>query len=711
MVKKVFYILFFFLFPLAFLYPQWQWQNPLPQGNNLSSIMYINENTIWASVSGGGSLLKSSDGGENWKLVILPERLFAEDVFFVNENVGWTCGQLSNVYPDNFLIGTKDGGETWQVQLVDSAGLFNSIVFANEHKGWVSGEAARIFHTTNGGDSWELQANFDGDILSLELVDSLHLWAPRQGGAGTPLLHTTNGGTDWIVDSSVTWSYDACFLDTLNGWISGKDKIAKTTDGGNTWEIQLDMFPVEWTDIFMDDENHGWAISYSKIAHTTNGGDDWIVQDNPSEYGLWGLSFKDSLQGFVVGSYGTILKTVDGAINWIDMTHRVTPSSLTDVYFINTTVGWITGREGTILKTTNSGNNWTELTTNTYENLKSIIFISEDEGMAVGENGTIILSTDGGYEWLPIQSPSASNWNSIDFSNYPEGWIVGGDALTQCKLAKSTNGGLNWTEFSGVSLPAGSPEIQFTSREIGWIMVGNTTIGGQQKLYKTTDGGDIWETVLSNNSDSSYLSMYFISDEVGWISTFPSSTLFHTTDCGISWQRYLTTDRFNSIFFIDSLKGWGSATSGEIYLTTDAGKSWNPQSCPVTLPVEIFFIDENIGWIAGVVGRILHTTNGGVTNVDSIRKNSLPENFILYQNYPNPFNPLTRIKFEIPTSSVVILKIYDVLGMELKTLVNGFRNAGSYEVEFDGSEFPSGVYFYRLTSGQFTSVKKLILLK
>jgi len=66
---------------------------------------------------------------------------------------------------------------------------------------------------------------------------------------------------------------------------------------------------------------------------------------------------------------------------------------------------------------------------------------------------------------------------------------------------------------------------------------------------------------------------------------------------------------------------------------------------------------------------------------------------------------------EIPKSSIVTIEIYDVLGREIKTLVNGFRNAGSYEVDFDGSQLASGIYFYRLTSGQFTSVKKLLLLK
>jgi hypothetical protein len=85
--------------------------------------------------------------------------------------------------------------------------------------------------------------------------------------------------------------------------------------------------------------------------------------------------------------------------------------------------------------------------------------------------------------------------------------------------------------------------------------------------------------------------------------------------------------------------------------------------------------------------------------------------FGLSQNYPNPFNPVTRIPYSIAENSFVSLKIYDVLGREVKTLVSEKQTAGEYEVLFNASDLNSGVYFYRLTSGNFTETKKLILLK
>jgi hypothetical protein len=89
----------------------------------------------------------------------------------------------------------------------------------------------------------------------------------------------------------------------------------------------------------------------------------------------------------------------------------------------------------------------------------------------------------------------------------------------------------------------------------------------------------------------------------------------------------------------------------------------------------------------------------------------VPIEFNLAQNYPNPFNPSTTIKFELPRASRVALTVYDVLGRQVSVLVNERRNAGVYEVKFDGSELASGVYFYRIQAGDYVATKKLVLMK
>ncbi|MCI0473390.1 MAG: T9SS type A sorting domain-containing protein, partial [Ignavibacteria bacterium] len=91
--------------------------------------------------------------------------------------------------------------------------------------------------------------------------------------------------------------------------------------------------------------------------------------------------------------------------------------------------------------------------------------------------------------------------------------------------------------------------------------------------------------------------------------------------------------------------------------------------------------------------------------------NGIPTVFSLSQNYPNPFNPVTKINFAIPKQSQVLIKVYDILGREVVTLVNDVKSPGYYSVDFDGSNFASGVYFYRIEAGTFTDVKRFMLIK
>jgi len=99
-------------------------------------------------------------------------------------------------------------------------------------------------------------------------------------------------------------------------------------------------------------------------------------------------------------------------------------------------------------------------------------------------------------------------------------------------------------------------------------------------------------------------------------------------------------------------------------------------------------------------------------NITSVEEdNQLPTVFSLQQNYPNPFNPTTKIKYSVPQSSNVVIKVFDVLGNEIETLVNEEKPVGNYEVKFDATALPSGIYFYQLKAGDFTQVKKMLLLK
>jgi hypothetical protein len=100
-----------------------------------------------------------------------------------------------------------------------------------------------------------------------------------------------------------------------------------------------------------------------------------------------------------------------------------------------------------------------------------------------------------------------------------------------------------------------------------------------------------------------------------------------------------------------------------------------------------------------------------VTSIESLSNGAIPSTYALNQNYPNPFNPSTKIRFNLPVSETVRLKIFDVAGREVATLVDGKQDAGSFEVTFDGADLASGVYFYRLEAGSYTAIKRMMLIK
>ena len=130
----------------------------------------------------------------------------------------------------------------------------------------------------------------------------------------------------------------------------------------------------------------------------------------------------------------------------------------------------------------------------------------------------------------------------------------------------------------------------------------------------------------------------------------------------------------------------------DLYITKDGGTgiSWNP---------------PDYGFSVRCLSNTLFTDIGGSY------KSGIPANYYLYDNYPNPFNPTTIINYQIPENGLVVLRVYNELGEEIKSLVNEFESAGIYNVNFDGTGLASGVYFYRLEAGNYIATKKFILVK
>jgi hypothetical protein len=192
-------------------------------------------------------------------------------------------------------------------------------------------------------------------------------------------------------------------------------------------------------------------------------------------------------------------------------------------------------------------------------------------------------------------------------------------------------------------------------------------------------------------------------------------TILRTTDGGTTWVHQLsgTKNWLWGVSFTDANTGTAVGGSG-IRRTTNGGTTWQSQSSETRNSLlDVSFTDANTGTAVGNFGTILRTTTGGVTWIEEDPQvdGQLPQNFALQQNYPNPFNPNTTIEYALPHTGYVALKVHNVLGEEVAILVSGDHAAGTFRTTWDASGMPSGVYFYRLTTGEYVQTKKMVLMR
>jgi photosystem II stability/assembly factor-like uncharacterized protein len=408
-----------------------------------------------------------------------------------------------------------------------------------------------------------------------------------------------------------------------------------------------------------------------------------------------------------------------------------TTNEIKSIFFINNQTGWVCGNSGLIEKTTNSGYSWTQQTTPTVNALYTLFFINENTGWAGGGyfdiyNGinTIIKTTNGGTNWFTqfniylIDNITRTIFFLDSINGFAGSYGGNGGEITG-SIARTTNGGTNWI---GILNSAPSTKIIFQNNTTGWSLSHFWTdvpLMDTGILYKTTNGGINWiETYIKHLY--TFTDISFFNASIGILQCYSdsfanvnnNSRYLKTTNSGINWFTiYYGNDKRSNSYFLNEYTGWSCGNN--ITKTSNGGYNWFSQaSYQLNM---VIFRDSLNGYAVGGGGTILKTTTGGVMFVNKISKN-IPENFSLYQNYPNPFNPTTKIKFEISSEvkremSNVRLLILDITGREIETLVNEQLNPGTYEVTFDGSNLPSGLYFYKLVAGNFIATKKLILLK
>jgi photosystem II stability/assembly factor-like uncharacterized protein len=337
-----------------------------------------------------------------------------------------------------------------------------------------------------------------------------------------------------------------------------------------------------------------------------------------------------------------------------------------------------------------------------YWSINSIISFNQNTGYMIRER--LLKTTDQGGTWVYILNHSL---DAISFIDEDTGWV---SSDWEPKIYRTYNGGLNWQTLN-TNLLEYFYLLDFAQWNEGYAV----NVSG--KVYSSTDSGETWQFTNTTLANQKKLKMF--QDGKGWLI---GDGIWRTEDGGFSWTQQFAGNFVDAHFFSKD-KGWVIGKVNEInilLLTIDGGNNWSEVGTPYTQGDyrRIDFVDEFHGWIyanSQNSDELLRTTNGGITFVEERFNNTQPIEFTLSQNYPNPFNPSTKISWQTPVGSWQTLKVYDVLGREVATLVDEEKPAGNYEVEFNPEssiQHPaSGIYFYQLKAGDFIQTRKMILLK
>jgi photosystem II stability/assembly factor-like uncharacterized protein len=487
----------------------------------------------------------------------------------------------------------------------------------------------------------------------------------------------------------------------------------------------------------------------------------WEYQVSGTTQHLNGVYILNDQTGWVCGDGGTLLKTTNGGQNWGQV--NVTANNLNAVVFLDNNTGIAVGDNGTIIRTTNGGTNWSAVSSGTGEQFRKVSTGSGGLVFASGDNGLIAVSNNDGATWQLKNSGTTARFRSIDGFGTSKIWAAGDDGL----IRYSSDGGNSWTtQITGITNDD-IHDIQLITENIGFAG------GSSSNFIFTSDGGQTW-TSRNSGIFMGLNGIYFKDVNIGW-GVSDVGTIFFTTDGGISWTSQPCGSPFTlkEAYFLHQGKGWTVGESGTIVM-------YNNPTVPVELNSFTASVNGNnvqLKWITSTEAnnrgfeierkiisprstgenpdyvRIGYVKGNGTTTKSSSYSFSdrelatgvysyrikqidfdgtfeymelsgnveigLPASFKLSQNYPNPFNPSTRISYELPVSGNLTLKVYDILGNEVATLANGFKEAGNHNIEFNASELSSGIYYYQLKAAEqrtenkqsFIQTKKMILIK
>ena len=644
--------------------------------------------------------------------------------------VGTYCGVFRSTDNGDSWTPTGQRSQNFVSLAVRSSGDTVMNLFAGTY-------GAGVYLSTDNGDSWQqVNSELGNRFVNSLAVCDMNLFAGTEDG----VFLSPGNGDSWIPASSGLTNMSVKFLTVFdkNLYAGTESGLFISTDNGTTWTPfglagkRVNAFAAIGSNFFAGTDTSGVFIS-------KDNGANWEIISTPDmDRDVRALAvINDTL--FVATGW-MIYRTPANDINWIPAYNGVT--NMAYALYVRGTDLFLGTQRG-VFRTTNYGEEWTAVNTGIIGTDVRCL-LSSGTNLYAGIWGGIFRSSDTGNSWTPLATGGACL--SLDMSgSYLYAGGVGhvgcstdnGDSWEWCPVAP---GFMTALAVSGTNLFAGlegSGVFRINHNATGpWILTPtNLTdslvyalvvkdtfifVGTEGGVFRSTNNGMDWMAV-NNGLTNLKVRALAVSDSNLFAGTSGGGA-FLSTNNGTDWtpvNNGLTDQGMAVLSFVFSGRNLFAGTwQGGVYLSTDNGASWNPVNTglmsvdthPASVVHGLAIAGDDL--FAGTRGAGVwrRPLSDMITSVERI-SSELPGTFSLEQNYPNPFNPTTTIEFTLPNSEFTTLKIYNILGKEVSTLVSNKLNQGSHTYQFDGKNLASGIYYYQLVAGSYREVKKMILLR
>ena len=689
-----------------FSFPQnfWQPTNGPFGGAQVNDYLYYGDSTIFLATSEG--LIKSIDNGKDWSRIPgIIKYFYSID----KDSVGNIYATATDEASNSFLYKSTNVGINW-VQINNNFWAdFRNVMISYKDTIIVGSWDHGLYRTFDGGLNWIL-INNGLDYLHIYKTVLLSNGELLVGTSGSGNYRSSNWGDNWTPSNNGipvggSYRYTFSILEIAPGKILCGTSIGiyYSTNFGNDWTYRsIGYGNQRATDMIMKDNNIYAATDFGGgVYSSSNQGNNW--NHIGLDFSIYTLGY-DLDSNICAGGLGYGLNRynfIDST--WTEIYNKGYTATKCDIIcstdYENVYTGtWFWG----LFRSTDEGNMWQGTG---FKGIVEHIASIDDSTIILGQQDGVFLSTDFGNNWSQIgdYEVSALYYDSgrdiLYIGTY--GYVNGPE------IYSSKDRGQNWEFISYLGSPCGYSWLSsiYVSRTEEYIFASSACYdihwGSSFKFWRSTDNGQSWQIKYSDNvfdiTENNNGDIYALSYNRLLISHTKGS-IWITRNIEASC---LALDNQDRIFY-----GYG----GTVKMSDTEALNWATVGNHINTIINDMAISrENYIYLGTDNGVYYGDANNLVLSVDN--KMDKVITFALSQNYPNPFNPTTKIKYQLPILTNVRLSVYDVLGREIKVLVNQEKPAGSYEVEFNGANFPSGVYFCRMEADKYSDTKKLLLLK